>query len=628
MSRAEVASARRLPFDTLLDGPARAILLLTTAALYLWRLDISGWANAYYSAAAQAGSVSGAALFYGSSDAANSITVDKTPAALWLMVLSVRLFGLSSWAILLPQALAGVASVGLLYATVRRWYGPAAGLLAGTALAFTPVAALMFRFNNPDALLVLLLVLSGYATVRAVETASTGWIALAGVFVGFGFLTKMLQALLVVPALAGTYFLAAATGTGRRFRQLLLAGLAIVVSGGWWVAIVELVPANGRPYIGGSQTNSVLELTFGYNGLDRITEEQLAGAVGGGEAGWLRLFGPDIGGQFAWLLPAALILLTAGLVVTAGTLRTDRIRSGFVLWGGWLLVTGVTFSLMQGVFTAYYTVALAPAVAALVGMGTTVLWQHSSRGVATATVAGAVGVTAIWSWVLLGRTPDWQTWLRPTVLVTGLAASGLLVLMRRRRWTAIVALALGSAAAFAGPLGYSLATTASAHAGTVPVAGPTATGVGASFYPVVGPPRADRLPPGDLHIAGDGDLDGAPDVETSNDNLLFLLLADADDYTWVAATAGARTAADYQLATRRPVMAVGGFDGSGPFPTLEQFQHHVWDGEIHYFLGSPSPQARGGGEASAVIAAWVARTFTATSVEGVIVYDLSPGANR
>ncbi|SCL21990.1 Dolichyl-phosphate-mannose-protein mannosyltransferase [Micromonospora pallida] len=194
--------------------PALAVLLVGTALLYLWGLGESGWANAYYSAAVQAGSESWTAFLYGSSDAANSITVDKTPASLWLMALSVRVFGLSSWSILVPQALLGVATVGVLYATVRRWYGPAAGLIAGTVLALTPVATLMFRFNNPDALLVLLLTVAAYATVRALEAASTRWIVLVGALVGFGFLTKMLQAFLVVPVFAGVYLVPRRPGSG------------------------------------------------------------------------------------------------------------------------------------------------------------------------------------------------------------------------------------------------------------------------------------------------------------------------------------------------------------------------------------------------------------------------------
>src|SRR5690349_4750060 len=324
--------------------PSLLALLVLTGALYLWGLGASGWGNAFYSAAVQAGSESWKAFFYGSSDAANSITVDKTPGSLWIMALSVRIFGLSSWSILVPQALLGVATTGLLFTTVRRWYGPAAGLLAGAVSALTPVAVLMFRFNNPDALLVLLMVAGAYATVRAIENGSTKWLVLAGVFVGFGFLTKMLQALLVVPAYALAYLFAGPPRLGKRIGQLLLSGLAVVVSAGWYIAIVELVPASMRPYIGGSQNNSLLELTLGYNGLGRLNGEE-TGSVGGGgggrggggqwgETGIGRMFNAEIGAQISWLLPAALILLVAGLWLTRRAERTDTARAAFLAWGG------------------------------------------------------------------------------------------------------------------------------------------------------------------------------------------------------------------------------------------------------------------------------------------------------
>jgi 4-amino-4-deoxy-L-arabinose transferase-like glycosyltransferase len=212
---------------------ALGALLAGTGVLYLWGLSASGWANAFYSAAAQAGSRSWTAWFFGSSDAANAITVDKTPAALWVTGLSVRLFGLSSWSILVPQALMGVATVALLYAAVRRTAGPAAGLLAGTVLALTPVAVLMFRFNNPDALLTLLLVGAAYATLRAVEAGRARWLVLAAALVGLGFLTKMLQAYLVLPALAAAWLLAAPVGRGRRLRGLAAAAATLLVSSGW-----------------------------------------------------------------------------------------------------------------------------------------------------------------------------------------------------------------------------------------------------------------------------------------------------------------------------------------------------------------------------------------------------------
>ena len=219
--------------------PALLTLLVGTAVLYLWGLGASGWANSFYSAAVQAGTKSWKAFFFGSSDASNFITVDKPPASLWVMEISARLFGVNSWSILVPQALEGVASVAVLYAAVRRSFRPGAALLAGLVLATTPVAALMFRYNNPDALLVLLLTVAAYATVRALERANTWWLVLAMSAVGTGFITKMLQALLVVPALGLVYLLAAPTPLRRRIVQLATGAVALVVSAGWWVAIVQ-----------------------------------------------------------------------------------------------------------------------------------------------------------------------------------------------------------------------------------------------------------------------------------------------------------------------------------------------------------------------------------------------------
>ncbi|MFY1576093.1 ArnT family glycosyltransferase [Verrucosispora sp. WMMD703] len=669
--------------------PALAALLLATGLLYLWGLGASGWANSYYAAAAQAGSQDWTAFFYGSSDAGNSITVDKTPASLWLMALSVRLFGLNSWALLVPQALCGVATVGLLYAAVRRWYGPIAGLIAGGVLAVTPVATLMFRFNNPDALLVLLLVAAAYATVRALETASTRWLVLAGALVGFGFLTKMLQAFLVLPVLAAVYLIAAPTTPGRRLRQVLIAGLAVVVAAGWWVAVVELVPAAHRPYIGGSQSNSVLELTLGYNGLGRITGNEV-GSVGGGggpggggpfsgQAGPLRMFGGQVGGQISWLLPAALILLVAGLVLAGRAARTDRARAGLLLWGGWLLVTGGIFSYMSGIFHEYYTVALAPAVAALVGIGTTLLWQAravASRGrriASTLVLAGTVVVTAVWSATLLGRTSDWYPWLRTAVLVGGLiAVSTLLLAHRLVRRAAVPALLVSAAVALAGPAAYAMQTAATPHTGAIPTAGPQARG---GFGPGGGGrfadgPYAGRFdgtgrpgdgrsgfgPPGTADGAGQtdggrplggavsgGQVPGGPptagrtganrggtggllDSREPSAELRELLQRDGDDYTWIAATVGSNNASGYQLATGRPVMAVGGFNGSDPSPTLEQFQRYVADGRIHWFLGGGGFRGtNGGSSASSEIAAWVAANFPTQTVDGVALYDLSSG---
>ena len=673
------------PGDPAWVRPSLLGLLVATGVLYLWGLGRSGWANAFYSAAVQAGSVSWKAFFFGSSDAANSITVDKTPGALWVMDLSARLFGVNAWSILVPQALMGVATVALLYAAVRRWFGPAAGLIAGAVSALTPVAVLMFRFNNPDALLVLLMVAGAYATVRAIENGSTKWLALAGVFVGFGFLTKMLQALLVVPAYALAYLIAGPPRLGRRLVQLLLAGVALVVSAGWYIAIVELVPASMRPYIGGSQHNSLLELTLGYNGLGRLSGNE-TGSVGGGggqgggnwgATGLTRMFQAAQAGQVAWLLPAALILLVAGLVLTARAARTDRLRAGLVLWGGWLVVTGLVFSLMQGIFHAYYTVALAPAIGAVVGMGSALLWRARRNPLVAAALAVTIAVSAWWSYHLLAMSPQFVGWLRWVVLVGGLvAAAGMLGSIRLPRRVAAVSAGVALGAILAGPFAYAVQTASQPHSGSIPSAGPAiAAGFGGGrgggpggggfrnppngAFPGFGTggPNANGGFPGFPGGAapggtgqggttgqgggfpgGRGGMGGLLDAATVSSQMKALLEADADSYTWVAAAVGSQNASGYQLATGKPVMPVGGFNGSDPSPTLAQFQRWVAAKKIHYFIGGGgfggggfgvrggTAGNTGGSSDSSQIAAWVAQNFTAQTVGNTTVYDLTAPA--
>src|ERR1700677_641889 len=208
-------------------------LLALTAVLYLWNVTRNGWANDFYAAAVDAGTKSWKAFFFGSFDQSNFITVDKTPAPLWVREISGRIFGFTQWSMLVPQALEGVGSVALLYAAVRRWFGPQAGLIAGLVLALTPAAALIFRFNNPDALLVLLMTAAGYAVQRALERDRTRWLVLAGLLLGFAFLTKMAQAFLVLPGFGIAYLWAGPTRLRRRIWQLL-AGLGGVIIGGRW----------------------------------------------------------------------------------------------------------------------------------------------------------------------------------------------------------------------------------------------------------------------------------------------------------------------------------------------------------------------------------------------------------
>ncbi len=575
---------RTIELDRLREfGPLVALLALS-AALYLWGLSHNGFANDYYAAAVQAGTHSWKAFLFGSLDAANYITVDKTPASLWVMELSSRIFGFSSVSMLLPQALEGVAAVGLLYATMRRWFGRRAALLSGLILALTPVAAMMFRFNNPDALLVLLFVVAAYSLTRALERGTTRWLLLTGVAVGLAFLTKELQALLVVPGFAAVYLLCAPVSLRRRLWQLVAAGGALLVSAGWWVALVELWPASSRPYFGDSTSNSILQVIFGSNGLDRISSGGLGGGPGGGfsgSAGLLRLFNPEMGGQIGWLLPAAVIVLAAGLVWRRRAPRTDRTRAALLLWGSWLAVTGVVFSLMTGIIHPYYTNSLAPAIAALVGVGATVLWRHRDQQAARLVLSGILTSTAVLAYVLLDRTPDWHPWLRYVILLGGLAAAASLVAspwLGRRVPRSLAA--AGVVLALAGPTAYTLSTVSSSQSGGDPLAGPaiasTGLGFGGGGFPGGGP-------------TGGRAGGSAPGGATSR-AVTTLLEQDSSRYTWVAATSSAQDGASLELATDRPVMAIGGFGGSDPAITVARFKQLVAEGKIHYYVAG-----RGGG---------------------------------
>ncbi len=636
------------------ERPALAALLAGTAFLYLWSLSESGWANAYYSAAAQAASQSWKAFFFGSSDAASSITVDKAPLFLWPMGISARLFGVSSWSILVPQALEGVATVAVLYVAVRRWTGPAAGLIAGAVVALTPVAALMFRYNNPDSMLVLLLTLGAYAAVRAIEGGATRWVVLVGVCVGLGFLAKMLQAFLVVPGFGLAYLVAAPGTLGRRIRQLLIAGAAMVAAGGWWVAAVSLWPASSRPYIGGSQDNSLLNLIFGYNGFGRLTGNEV-GSVGGGPVGtsgrWgatglYRLFNDRFGGQISWLLPAALILSVALLVLAWRAPRTDRTRAAALLWGGWLVVTGLAIGLGQGIIHEYYTVALAPPIGALVGIGAVELWRRRDHLVARAALAGTVAVTGWWASRLLVRSPDWHPGLGTLVLVGGIgAAIALMVAPVASRSLATAIVAVAAVAAFAAPAAATWETVITPHSGAIPLAGPAVTGVAAGLTtPQVRLPQRPVLPggrgPGSSFPGGPGrgpfpstapqtprPTGGILGASAPSDTLTATLLEHADDSTWVAATVSANQAAGYQLATGEPVMAIGGFNGTDPSPTLAQFQRWVAEGKIGWFIARGRTFAGQGVSPSDAgqISAWVEQNFTPTTVDGITLYDLHVG---
>ena len=308
------------------------LLLVATAVLYLRNITINGMGNQFYAASVQAGSSNWEALRFGSLDARNFITVDKPPLSQWVMGLSGQLFGLSSASMLIPQALMAVGSVALLSGAVKRISGPRAGLLAGAALALTPVAVLMFRFNDPDAAMVLLMTAAAYCTVHATERGSAKWLVGAGVALGLAFLAKMLEGVMVMPAIAAAYLVAAPVRLRVRMLHLLGAAAAFAVSAGWFVVLTMLWPASSRPYIAGSTDNTFMNLVLGYNGFARVLGRNhpvvgplpsgpragMANFAGFGSQsqGWSRLISGEFGFEIGWLVPAAVLatVLTLSLI--------------------------------------------------------------------------------------------------------------------------------------------------------------------------------------------------------------------------------------------------------------------------------------------------------------------------
>jgi 4-amino-4-deoxy-L-arabinose transferase-like glycosyltransferase len=599
-----------------------AALVVATAALYLLNLSATGYGNLFYAAAAEAGSHSWSAWFFGSLDANNFITVDKPPASLWVTGLSVRLFGMNSWSVLAPQAVMGAASVAVLYATVRRAFddartGTAAGLLAGAALACTPAAALIFRFNNPDALLVLVLTVGGYCLIRAVEAASWRWLALVGIAMGAAFLTKMLEGFLPLPAFAVTYLLLAPTGWRRRLRHVLGAAAALTAAAGWWVLTVALVPASARPYVGGSTDNTVMQLAVGYNGVTRILGRNrdhaadLAAPTGGhgwsrlgGGTGLGRLFTAEMANEISWLLPAALLAVVFGvyLVARGGLSRGEK--AALTMFTGWLLVSAVVFSYMSGMVHPYYTVAMAPAVAGLVGLGGAWAWRSRAGWDGRIAVATTIVATAVWSAILLHRNAFGPTWLPWTLAGVSIFAAAAMLGFRTRRVVA-PAVVLGVLAAAGGAAAFSIATAATPHQGSIPAA----------------------LKKGAAQM---GNWTGD---EATNTDLAGVL---AQTHTeWSAATNGSQSAAALEVSSGTPVMAIGGWSGD-PVPTLQSFIDDVHAGKITYYVeagrGGLTPGKEHGevifghGRSSAhtrEIAEWVANHYRGTVIGGSTVYRLA-----
>ena len=629
------------------------VLLVLTGALYLFGALHNGMANSYYAAAVQAASQDWTAWLFGSLDAANYVSVDKPPLATMLMGLSARLFGFSSFSMLLPSVLAGVGSVWLVYGAVKRQFGFTSAVIAGVTLMLTPVAALMFGFNNPDAILTLMLTASGYTFLRSLEgKRPLLWLSLAGLFTGLAFNTKMLQGLMALPAMALVYLVFAKPPIITRFLHLMFAGVITTMSTLWWSVLVWLTPAGSRPWVGSTNDNNIWSLIFGYNGFGRLlggrggggglgggtppsdgiggttkfqttgtSTQTMADGAGmmpggmdggpggghgpggtgfGGQTGIFRIFNNDFGPNIAWLLVLALAGGGLMLWILRKTPRTNRGRAAVIFWMLWLLIHIVIFSMTSGVIHPYYVVVMAPAVAALVGISLPFLWGAYTRRKPYAWLLPVlVDVTAAIAVMILGYagTMIWLMWI---VGLLGLAGMiGLLInLYTPRRWLQNLAIIAAIAACTLAPTVYTLATVNVMHTGSIPTAGPSSTAMQGSNN----------------------------ETSQANSQLVQYLLEHQNGATWLAAVASANESAAIQLTSGQPVMAVGGFNGSDTPLTLEQFKQLVKAGNVRYYAISSHGRGGGGpGGGNNEITTWVKQTGTVVNYGGsdVTLYELS-----
>ncbi len=472
-----------------------ALLVALAVGLRFANLDAIGQSNTYYTAAVKSMLQSWHNFFFVAAEPGGSVSVDKPPVGLWLQAISAYFLGVNGFAVVLPQLLAGVGSVILLYHLVRRWFGTAAGLLAGLVLAVTPVVIAVERNNTPDATLIFALLLATWAFIKATETRRLRFLLLGAVLVGIGFNIKMMQAFLPLPALYAMYFFGTQQSWRRKLAHLALTSVLIATVSLSWAVAVDLTPASQRPYVGSSTTNSELNLIFGYNGLQRLlgrfgqgnsvasttaaaatsisttsaADNSLAlatnsgsnqtggqfgnqppagfgpdggqggpsgnasgGMFGTGTAGVLRLFQSGLAAQASWLLPFGLLLL-AGLAFSRSWRRPHtELHRGLMLWGGWL-VTAAAFFSVAGFFHQYYLSMLGAPLAALVGVGIVSLWRlRQAHPVRAALLLiGAAGITLAYQVYAVAMYQSSGWWLAAPI---ALAAIGAALLLANLRW--------------------------------------------------------------------------------------------------------------------------------------------------------------------------------------------------
>ncbi|MFF5014482.1 ArnT family glycosyltransferase [Streptomyces sp. NPDC001165] len=562
------------------ERQALAAVLVVATVLYSWGIGHAA-IHPFYGAAIRSMASSWRAFFFGGLDADGSISIDKLPGAFWPDAVSVWLFGPHTWAAALPQVVEGVLTVWLLYRIVRAWAGPFAALIAALTLTLTPVTVVLTRATIPDTALTLLLVAAAGALQKAVRTERLLPLITCGIWVGLAFQAKMLQAWLVLPVFAAVYQLAAPGRPLKRALRFLLGSAVALAVSCFWVLLAWATPAADRPYLDGTSHNSPFALVFGYNGLSRFSSDSTAfGAVAGtaasrttGNTGWGMLINHTVGPQVAWFLPLAVLAAVLGFVWRAGQPRTDLLRTGFLLWGGWLAVHAVVFSASNGNH-AYYTAVIAPALAALAGGGLALFRSEYEAGYEAGgrrrmALPAAIVLTAAWALVL-----DWPTrfvsWLLPiTVMLTLCGAVGLWTRGPRTSPRMVHgALAAGIAATLVVPAGWAVSSLDPLYAGaaTSPMTGP----VGKAYNDVHHRRALRRV--------------GLDQPSARDTALLDYLTTHRHGEKYLLATQAAYAAEPLLRAKSEPILVMGGFTGSTPFPTAQQFGTLVTTHQLRYAL--------------------------------------------
>ncbi len=562
---------------------AQGVIILISAFLNMYKLNQEGYANAYYAAAVKSMLANWHTFFFVSFDPGGFVSIDKPPVGFWIQAASAKIFGFSGLSILLPEAIAGVLSVGLLYYLVRRRFGPEAGLIAALALAISPISVVTNRNNTIDSLLVLTLLLASWTVSLAVEKGRLRWLLLTALLVGVGFNIKTLQAYLVIPAFGLAYLLGAPLSWRKRILHLLLAALVLLVVSLSWVVAVDLTPATQRPYVGSSQTNSELELAFGYNGLERLlgrnngvqnatrprtssTTRVLAPAGPGenGNAGLFRLFNRQLGGQIGWLIPLAILGLLAAAWQERIRFPLNPRQQSLVMWGTWLATMYVFFS-VAGFFHQYYLSMLAPAICALVGIGLVSMWRDYRRGdrrhwlLPVALLVTAVGEL----WILIFY-PAWAGWL--ALIIAGFCAVVAIaqtvgILLPGWHINTSPFIAIGLLALLLAPTTWSVFSVWQGNSSSLPSAGPSPT-AGTNAFGI-----------------NTNDLNN----ETADPKLIHYLEAQQGNTRFLVATLNATIAEPFILTTGKPVLALGGFLGTDPILTVQQLQTLIANHTVRFF---------------------------------------------